>query len=293
MVRKVIIALVFLNTIFLGAQDDGFDLLGDEEDQVYSVNYAFKTTKVVNLQSLEITDFGVLDFKMMHRFGSINNGPVEAFGLDQATVRFGLEYGIVENLMISMGRSNVLGNKNLDAFLKYRILQQNTDNSIPVTVIALGGAQYLLGSVHDSKTQMDRSSLFGQIIIGRKFTEDLSIEIAPTWLTNAKNPINSGPWVHHQHQWALGIGMRQKITPRSSINLEYIPVLTNKGDVFNSFSVGMDVETGGHVFQFQLTNSIGLNEAQFISNTNEQWNNAGIRLGFNLSRVFTIVKPKL
>jgi len=293
MVRKLLIAVFLLNTVFLNAQDDDFDLLGDEEKQVYPVDYAFKTTKVVNLQSLEITDFGVLDFKMMHRFGSINNGPVEAFGLDQATVRFGLEYGIVDNLMISMGRSNVLGNKNLDAFLKYRILQQNTDNSIPVTLIALGGAQYLLGSAHDSKTQLDRSSFFGQLIIGRKFTEDLSVEIAPTWLTNARNPITTGPWTYYEQQWALGIGMRQKITPRSSINLEYIPVLTNKGNVYNSFSVGMDVETGGHVFQFQLTNSIGLNETQFISNTTEQWNNVGIRLGFNLSRVFTIVKPRL
>jgi hypothetical protein len=86
--------------------------------------------------------------------------------------------------------------------------------------------------------------------------------------------------------------MRQKISVRSSINLEYIPVLTNKGEVYNSFSVGLDVETGGHVFQFHLTNSMGLNESQFISNSVDQWNAGGIRLGFNLSRVFTIVKPK-
>ncbi len=279
---------IILNYHPLFAQDD--DLLADEEvstsNKPQKVDFAFKTTKVVNLQSLEITDPGVLDFKMMHRFGPLNSGPYKAFGLDLATARFGFEYGIVKNLMVSAGRSNVSGNKNIDALFKYRLLHQNTTNSIPISLEFVTGTQYLLGSKYANFSDQQRSSYFGQMIIGRKFDEDLSVIVSPTFLMNATSSMDN------TQQYALGIGLRHKVSARSSINLEYIPILTNKGNLVNSFSVGMDVETGGHVFQFHITNSAGLNEAQFISNTNDSWKNQGIRFGFNLSRVFTVVKPK-
>jgi len=291
---KILMALTsILSLSTLHAQDDDFDLLGEEKPVVAKVNYAFKTTKVINLQSTEVTDKGVLDFKMMHRFGPTNAGAYEAFGLDQSTVRFGFEYGITHSTMISAGRSNVNGLKNLDLFLKQRILHQNSTNTIPVSVLAVVGTQYLTGSNFNVLTNQQRSSYFAQLIVARKFDEDFTLEFVPTWLYNAKNPPTmptlETPAVS---QLALGIGLRHKISPRSSINLEYIPILTNKGTVTNCFSIGMDVETGGHVFQFHLTNSPGLNETQFISNTTDPWKSGGIRLGFNLSRVFTVVKPK-
>ncbi len=274
------------------AQLDDFDLLGEEEEQVSEVNYAFKTNKVINLQSLETTPSGVLDFKMLHRFGPWNSGAYNAFGLDQATVRFGFDYGISKNSMVSFGRSNVNGNKNVDALFKYRIIHQKT-KGMPLSCFAVMGTQYLLGSRLDTILRRNqRGSYFAQIIIGSKVSESLSIQLVPTYLINASNQIIQDPNLSPSQQWALGMGMRYKLTPRSSLNLEYIPILTNKGTVFNSFSIGMDIETGGHVFQLHLTNSMGLNETQFISNTIEQWNTAGIRLGFNLSRSFTLVKPR-
>lgn len=276
------------------AQVEDFDLLGEEKRSVEKVNYAFKTTKVINLQSLELTDYGVLDFKMMHRFGAINSGPIEAFGLDQASVRFGLEYGITKNLMISMGRSNVNGIKNADAFLKYRLLHQNTNNSRPLTILLLAGTQYALINpqvpTSEKPTANQRSSYVVQAIMGRKFSDNFSLEICPSYIFNAYNERWTQTGVDAKNIFALGIGFRHKITSRTSVNFEYIPILTSKGNVYNSLSLGMDVETGGHVFQFQLTNSAGLNETQFIANTTNQWNNAGIRLGFNLSRVFTLLK---
>lgn len=283
---------LMLHSASLGAQDD-FELLEDDSQvRVEKVNYAFKTTKVINLQSLEMTDYGVLDFKMMHRFGAINEGAVNAFGLDQASVRFGLEYGIMEDLMISLGRSNVNGLKNADAFLKYRMMHQNSDNSRPFSLLWLAGAQYALLNPESSfySTPEQRSSFVLQSIIGRKFSEKFSLQLSPTFITNAFNTRWTQPGFEAQNLWALGIGFRYKVSPRTAFNAEYIPILTPKGAVYNSLSVGLDVETGGHVFQFQLTNSAGLNETQFIANTNSQWNNAGVRLGFNLSRVFTIVK---
>jgi hypothetical protein len=285
--------------IFLGfgvhsliAQDEDFDLLGDEVSSVREVGYAFKTNRVINLQSLESTSKGVLDFKMFHRFGAWNSGFYEGFGLDQATVRFGFDYGLTNKCQLSMGRSNVNQSKNVDALVKYRFLQQKTEG-MPISLLGVFGTQYLLGSRLDSiLTNQQRASYFGQLIIGSKVNENLSVQFSPTFLYNTSHAIISDPNTQVSQQWAFGIGMRYKVSTRSSINVEYIPILTDKGSVYNSFSVGMDLETGGHVFQFQLTNSMGLNEAQFISNTTNQWNNAGIRLGFNLSRVFTIVKPK-
>ena len=286
--------ILFLNVSSIHAQEDDFDLLGDAPQKVEKVNYAFKTTKVINLQSLELTDYGVLDFKMMHRFGAVNAGPVEAFGLDQASVRFGLEYGITPNLMISLGRSNVHGLKNADAFLKYRLMHQNTDNSRPFSLLLLAGTQYALINpetpVADVPDANRRTSYVFQAILGRKFTEDFSLQISPTFIANAKNTSWTIPGSEIQNLWALGLAFRNKISARTSLNFEYIPILTSKGNMINSLSIGMDVETGGHVFQFQLTNSAGLNETQFIANTQNKWNNAGIRLGFNLSRVFTIIK---
>jgi hypothetical protein len=286
---KFIVVIVFtLMPQFLFSQED--DLLAEEPAKsvkAATADFAFKTTKVINLQSSEVTDVGVLDFKMMHRFGALNAGAYEAFGLDQATVRFGFEYGIMKNLMVSAGRSNVRSNKNLDFLVKYKLLSQTQDNSMPVSILFTAGVQYLIGAnAKNTLTDKQRSSYFGQAIVTRKFNDDFSLLLSPTVLINAKSNYDQSTQV------ALGIGMRQKISVRSSINLEYIPVLTNKGEVYNSFSVGLDVETGGHVFQFHLTNSMGLNESQFISNSVDQWNAGGIRLGFNLSRVFTIVKPK-
>jgi hypothetical protein len=191
-----------------------------------------------------------------------------------------------------MGRSNVYQSKNVDALLKYRFLQQKTEG-MPISLLGVIGTQYLLGSRLDSiLTNAQRASYFGQLIIGSKVNENLSIQFSPTFLHNTSHAVISDPNSQVSQQWALGMGMRYKISKRSSINVEYIPIFTDKGSVYNSFSVGMDLETGGHVFQFHLTNSMGLNEAQFISNTTNQWDNAGIRLGFNLSRVFTIIKPK-
>jgi len=239
-----------------------------------------------------VTDYGVLDFKMMHRFGAIDSGPVNAFGLDEASVRFGLEYGIIEDLMISLGRSNVNGLKNTDAFLKYRIIHQNSDNSKPFSLLVLAGAQYAFINPVSSyySTPAERSSYVLQSIIGRKFSEKFSLQLSPTFIVNAFNTRWTQPGVAAQNLWALGLGFRYKLSTRTAFNAEYIPIFTPKGAVYNSLSLGLDVETGGHVFQFQLTNSAGLNETQFIANSTSQWNNAGIRLGFNLSRVFTIVK---
>ena len=302
------------------AQDDTSFSLFDEPSAPVAekVQYAFKTTKVVNLQSLELIDPGVFDFKMSHRFGAMNGGAaafnnedaVNAFGFDVATIRFGGEYGVNENLMVGLGRYNVKSEKGVDAYVKYRLMHQTYDNKKPLSILLLGAVDY-------KNTQYDRTimgiagpvtitwgipgkqrlSYVGQVIVGKKVNDDFSWILSPTVVVSGMNDrydagsesfMSSGT---AKTQFALGMGFRNKLSSRTSLNMEYIPILNGNGDFYNSFSVGFDVETGGHVFQFDFTNSVGMNESMFITRNTDRWGAAGVRLGFNLHRVFTVVDP--
>jgi hypothetical protein len=318
--RVAAIALGSVAMNVVQAQDDTSFSLFDEPSAPVAekVQYAFKTTKVVNLQSLELIDPGVFDFKMSHRFGAMNGGAaafnsedaVNAFGFDVATIRFGGEYGVNENLMVGLGRYNVKSEKGVDAYVKYRLMHQTSDNKKPLSILLLGAVDY-------KNTQYDRTimgiagpvtiawgipgkqrlSYVGQVIVGKKVNDDFSWILSPTVVVSGMNDrydaasesfVSSGT---AKTQFALGMGFRNKLSSRTSLNMEYIPILNGNGDFYNSFSVGFDVETGGHVFQFDFTNSVGMNESMFITRNTDRWGAAGVRLGFNLHRVFTVVDP--
>jgi hypothetical protein len=318
--RVAAIALGSVAMNVLQAQDDTSFSLFDEPSAPVAekVQYAFKTTKVVNLQSLELIDPGVFDFKMSHRFGAINGGAaafnnedvVNAFGFDVATIRFGGEYGVNENLMVGLGRYNVKSEKGVDAYVKYRLMHQTTDNKKPLSILLLGAVDYrntrynrtVIGiagpvTLPWGISGKERLNFVGQVIIGKKVNDDFSWIISPTIVRSGMNDMyqaSSESFVStgtQKTQFALGMGFRNKLSSRTSLNMEYIPILNGNGDFYNSFSVGFDVETGGHVFQFDFTNSVGLNESMFITRNTDRWGAAGVRLGFNLHRVFTVVDP--
>jgi hypothetical protein len=318
--RVVAIALGSVAMNVVQAQDDTSFSLFDEPSAPVAekVQYAFKTTKVVNLQSLELIDPGVFDFKMSHRFGAMNGGAaafnsedaVNALGFDVATIRFGGEYGVNENLMVGLGRYNVKSEKGVDAYVKYRLMHQTSDKKKPLSILLLGAVDY-------KNTQYDRTiigiagpvtiawgipgkqrlSYLGQVIVGKKVNDDFSWILSPTVVVSGMSDrydaasesfVSSGT---AKTQFALGLGFRNKLSSRTSLNMEYIPILNGNGEFYNSFSVGFDVETGGHVFQFDFTNSVGMNESMFITRNTDRWGAAGVRLGFNLHRVFTVVDP--
>lgn len=318
--RVAAIALGSVAMNVVQAQDDTSFSLFDEPSAPVAekVQYAFKTTKVVNLQSLELIDPGVFDFKMSHRFGAINGGAaafnnedvVNAFGFDVATIRFGGEYGVNENLMVGLGRYNVKSEKGVDAYVKYRLMHQTTDNKKPLSILLLGAVDYrntrynrtvigIAGPVNLpwGISDKERLNFVGQVIIGKKVNDDFSWIISPTIVRSGMNDMyqaSSESFVStgtQKTQFALGMGFRNKLSSRTSLNMEYIPILNGNGDFYNSFSVGFDVETGGHVFQFDFTNSVGMNESMFITRNTDRWGAAGVRLGFNLHRVFTVVDP--
>ena len=250
------------------------------------VNATFKTTRVLNGHSVENVAKRHLDFRINHRFGLLNSGFDQFYGLDFARIRLGLEYGLTDKLMVGIGRNN-FGRKAWDYFIKYKILHQTNTNSCPVTLSAFAAAANDITKLENSTSLTDRTSYTFQILIARKFTESVSIQITPTLIhrnqVEAKNLNND--------IFALGLGGRIKITKRTSLNLEYFylfdPGKASSDPLVNSLSIGFDIETGGHVFQLHFTNSVGMIEKDFIASTTNKWEKGQIGYGFNISRTFS------
>ena len=268
------------------------ELQGDEKKITHYATATFKTTRLVNGHTVENVGKGVLDVKISHRFGNVNAGGYELFGLDNATMRMGFDYGITKYLMVGIGRSTF--EKTYDAFFKIRLLRQSTGRrKMPFTISYVPTiALKTLKDENAGRKNYYTSRLFftHQLIIGRKFSEGTSIQLMPTYIHQNLATLNKDP----NDMLAIGIGGRQKISKRVSINVEYyyqLPEYKLAGTT-NSLSVGLDVETGGHVFQLHFTNSQGMNERTFITQTKGKWEKGDILFGFNISRVFTIGKNK-
>lgn len=277
----------------LAQAQDMLDELGNDDTLVERVTNSFKNTKVINAQSLETTSKGVLDFRISHRFGPVSGGAYEFFGLDQASLRLSFDYGISKRLECGVGRATF--EKTYDGYLKYRLLwQTENSNKMPVSVVLytdMAVNTLRMGNLPYDYKFIYRLAYVHQVIIGRKFNKNLSLEILPTIvhrnfvLTAAeKNTV-----------FAFGAAGRYMLSRRVGLTAEYFYVLPDqlRPGVYNSLSVGVDIETGGHVFQLHFTNSFNMTDKAYITETTNQWNKAGISLGFNISRVFTIVKPKI
>jgi Membrane bound beta barrel domain (DUF5777) len=296
--RFYAIALTILCSAPLAAQDDLLSLLGTDSLEVEYTNASFKTTRVINSHSLENTAHGVLDFKIGHRFGLLSEGASNFFGLDQATIRLGLDYGVTDRLMVGIGRSSF--EKTVDGFAKYKFLRQcDAGCSMPVTlaVVAAGSMTTLPADevpwYGEGRTDYftHRLSYSLQMIVGRKFNESFSFQLMPgvvhrnlvAGVDDRNDLINIG-----------GAG-RYKITRRLAFNAEYFHVLPDQGprdNYYNSVSMGFDIETGGHVFQLHFTNSTGMFERAVITETTGDFFDGEIHYGFNISRVFTLHDPK-
>lgn len=294
--KKILFCLViFFSANFTIAQEEGgIDLLSmlEEEEIIDYAAAAFKTNRVINLHSIENTAAGVLDIKISHRFGFLNGGLYELFGLDGATIRIGADYGITDNITTGFGRSSF--EKTLDAFLKWRFLRQSTGKKkMPITAAFLTTT-----ALKTIKWQNpDRENYFSsrlyythQLIVGRKFNKSFSLQFSPTVVH--RNLVKKN--IEKNDVYALGTATRIKLTKRLAINAEYISVFKNQltPGYRNSFSLGLDIETGGHVFQLHFTNSTSMIEKGFITETIGDWTDGGVHFGFNVSRVFTVKRPK-
>lgn len=279
--------IVLFSAANLSAQDDLLSLLGEEEVTEY-VNASFKTNRVINLHSLESTAEGVLDFKISHRFGLVSGGISELFGIDQASIRFGFDYGVSDRLTIGLGRSGF--EKTYDGFIKYKMLRQKKGSeNFPFTLAFLGTSAIKTTPFQDP----DRDNLFssrlyhtGQMIIGSKVSDGFSFQISPTIVHRNLVKENSVA----NDVFALGTAGRIKLSKRVAINAEYIYVMADQlaPGFRNSLSLGFDIETGGHVFQLHFTNSTSIIEKGFIAENTGSWTDGDVHFGFNVSRVFTV-----
>lgn len=294
MKRITIPALLLFFSLNAFAQDDLMKMLEEETEKDTKPDYTtatFKTTRLINGHSVENVAAGVLDFRISHRFGYLNSGAYELWGLDQATMRLGLDYGITKWWMVGVGRSTY--QKQYDGFTKVKIFRQ-ANGGFPMTVSAMGSIMYKsIKFDNPDRVNYYTSNLFycGQLLIARKFSEGVSFQVMPTVIHYNMVANSTDP----NDVFSIGAGGRVKLSKRVSINAEYyyqLPGYRLPGTV-NSLALGVDIETGGHVFQLNVTNSSGMTERSFISETTEDFFKGYIRFGFTISRVFTIVKPKL
>jgi hypothetical protein len=298
-VRQFITCFIALLLFSAGIQaQDTTDLMSQLEKEGAAldanatdyVTATFKTTRLINGHTVENVARGVMDVKISHRFGTLNRGGYELFGLDNATMRMGLDYGITSRLMIGAGRSTF--EKTYDAFFKYKILKQSTGKrKMPVTLSYVPTVALKTLKFEDpNRNNYFTSRLFftHQLIIGRKFSESTSLQLMPTYSHKNLVALAADP----NNLFAIGFGGRQKLTKRTSINWEYYYQLDGYKltGTTNSLSIGFDIETGGHVFQLHFTNSTGMSERTFISETKGKWDKGDILFGFNISRVFIIKK---
>ncbi|GAA4271589.1 DUF5777 family beta-barrel protein [Aquimarina gracilis] len=289
----IVIVIFIISRPNVLAQEDLFDILEEESPQTKNfVTSTFKGTRILNGHSIENRNKGTLEFVISHRFGRVNLGAEELYGLDQSNIRFAFEYGLTDNLMLGIGRSSF--DKEYDGFFKLKLLKQGAEKgSFPFAISLFGSAVYR--SIDDFEpgnepSSSERMSYTTQLLIARKFSPGFSLQVTPSLIHRNSVKIEDDP----HNIFAVGIGSRVKLTKRVSINGEYHYTVNplESIDATNSLAFGIDIETGGHVFQIILSNSITMIEKSFITESTDDFFEGDVHLGFNISRAFQFGKNK-
>lgn len=288
--KKLLLAIFLISaTTSIYSQDDLLDILDDEtpENKIEDVvTSTFKGTRILNGHSIENRKDKELEFIISHRFGRLNTGFKDLFGLDESNVRFSLEYGISDNLTFGIGRSSF--EKTFDSFLKYSLLKQRKgENSFPVAISLFGSIAAKTQAEEfpfEERTFTENLSYVGQVLIARKFSQSFSFQLTPTYIH--RNTVRD---VADPHSiFAMGFGSRVKLSKRVSLNGEYYYAFDESVSINakNSLAFGVDIETGGHVFQLIFSNARTMIEKGFIAETTGDFFGGDIHFGFNISRTF-------
>lgn len=282
----LLLSLLQLLSQKLQAQEDLLDQLQQQSDSAAGPAYTiatFKGTRLINGHSVELRSRKVLDFIISHRFGRLNGGAYHFFGLDEANIRLGLDYGISDQLNIGIGRSSF--EKVYDGFIKYKFLRQSSSkgasplSAVVFTSVAVG----TLRSPHELSLS-NRLTYTWQLLLARKFSEHLSLQLMPA-LVHRNLTLSE----EDDHDiYVLGAGGRYKLSKSVALNLEYYYRFNAPLPEPNqhALALGFDIETGGHVFQLHLTNARAMQEKGFITQTTGNFFEGDIHFGFNISRVF-------
>jgi hypothetical protein len=292
-ILAILISFVLVNSV--SAQDSLLNMLEDSSDaasQTFPVKATFKAIHIVNAQTIESPAKHDLNFIIMHRFGKLNDGAYNFFGLDNASIRLGLDYGISDRLGIGIGRSSL--DKTFDGYLKYKLIRQTQGKvQVPVSLSVLASISNYTLKFQDKPflNAKYRTAYTTQLLLARKFTSAFSLQLSPTWVHYNLVPTTAD----NNDIFAAMIGGRLKFNKRMGITFEYNYMPSGQVesiDVHNSLSLGWDIETGGHVFQLVFSNSQGMIESQYIGRTPGEWGEGDIYFGFNISRNFSLGKKK-
>jgi hypothetical protein len=289
---RIIVFCFFLIPGICWSQEDLLkELQQSEVKETEYISSTFKGSRLINGQTIETRYKGELEFIFAHRFGPMNGGLYELYGLDQAYVRIGLEYGLTDRLGVGIGRNSV--DKTVDGFLRYKALRQSKAG-MPISVTAFGIMAVKTSPKDEDAgydiTFQDRTSYTAQLLIARKFTPALSLQLMPSFVH--KNTVDQS--IEDNDQIALGVGGRIKVSRSVALTTEYYYRFNvhDNNPYYNSIGFGVDIETGGHVFQIVITNSRGLTERAFITETTGEFFDGDIHLGFNITRIFQLKRDQ-
>ncbi|MFT4755375.1 MAG: hypothetical protein ACI91R_000005 [Vicingaceae bacterium] len=270
--KKSLLAILLVSSVAVFSQED--------------VSETFDDTRVVNGHSVETNKEGSMKFIIAHRFGLLNGGLYQLFGLDQSTIRMGFDYGITDKITIGIGRSSF--QKTIDGFLKARLLTQNTGGGSPISLTWLSTSDYntLKSPANQEIEGKLRFSYTHQLLLAKKFGDAFSIQVMPTYLHRNLVPTKE----FSNDIFSVGTAGRLRLTQMLSLKAEYYIALPDQlSDAnTNSLAVGVDIATKHHVFQLHIGNSRGMIEKFFISETYGEWSQGDIMLGFNITRNFQV-----
>jgi hypothetical protein len=254
----------------------------------------FKATRLILSETTETIKKNNLNFIVIHRFGDIggtDGGGKTLWGFDNSSdILIGFEYGLTNNLDIDFARSKY--EQLLELGLKYNILHQKNDNSIPVAVTLIGKAALkpysVSTNVYDDYT--NRLNYFAQVVIARKFSPKLSMQISPSFLrNNLPFPYLAG---NEKNIFSLSAAGRLKVTKRLGIVVDYAHPFSsfrknsNSPKFYDPSGVGIEIETGGHVFTMNFSNAQAISPINYLADTQSNWSKGQYRFGFTISRVF-------
>ena len=263
------------------SQDDLLSELDSTQVVDTHASAAFKGLQIVTLQTTKMPAAKEVYFVVSHRFGTVKDGISEFFGLDKATTKIGGVYGVTDWLSVSASRHTLL--KVYEAGIKYRLARQSADFPLEIVGYNTVDINTFLEKEDYPKIQFgDRLTYITQLLVSRKISDKLSVEVIPSYIH--KNLYNPG--TENDNQFSMGAGGRLKLTKRLSLNAEYVYNFDKPGFYANPLSVGLDIETGGHVFQLLFTNSQAMTEGGYITNAAGDWGKSDFFFGFNLYRVF-------
>ena len=301
--KNLLFVIAFLFTFQTYAQDDLMSMLEEENPTPTNTKViaTFKGAKIINAHTNELVKAKTLDFRITHRFGNIGGdsggGFHTLYGFDQSEdIRISFDYGINDFIQVGIARSKRM--ENIDGNLKAKILHQRGDNSIPVSMVWFSNFAFTPQRDIDNRysNASSRLSYVHQLIVARKFSNSISFEVLPTLVH--RNLVERDPFGIQDENtfFSLGFAARVKLSQRVAIVADYFynfsDYRTNHPNLnfYNPLGVGIEIETGGHVFNLAFTNASGIIENNYLTTTSDDWLKGGYKFGFNISRVFTIGK---